>query len=71
MVNARTGFTYVHAVHVTLFSSKNFICNAQNSMCMQYFFADELTTGAIPEMENTVLEGILETLLTSFYNRSF
>ena len=32
---------------------KDFIRNAQNSMCMQYFSADELTTGEIPEMENT------------------
>ena len=32
---------------------KDFICNAQNSMSMQYFSADELhlTTGEIPEME--------------------
>ena len=29
-----------------------FHCNAQNFMCMQYFSADELTTGEIPEMEN-------------------
>ena len=34
-VNACTGFTYVHAIH--------FHHNTQNSMCMQYFSADELT----------------------------
>ena len=36
---------YFPAIH------KDFICNAQNSMCMQYFSADELTTSKIPEME--------------------
>ena len=32
---------------------KDFFCNAKKSMCMQYFSADKLTTGEIPEMENT------------------
>ena len=29
------------------------IRNAQNSMCTQYFSADEWTTGEIHEMDNT------------------
>ena len=32
---------------------KDFFRNAQNYMCMQHFSAYELTTGEIPEMENT------------------
>ena len=58
---------WTRALILSLFFSKDFIRNAQNSMCMQYFSADELTTGAICEMENTALKGTLETLLTKFF----
>ena len=51
-VNACTGFTYLCDVHAVLYMQlyfptirKDFHRNAQNSICMQYFSADELTKG--------------------------
>ena len=46
--------TYVHVC-----AHQDFHCNAQNYMCMQYFSADELTAGDIPEMKNTEQPPIL------------
>ena len=47
-VNACTGFTYLRVMCAQLYFPtirKDCHCNAQNSMCMQYFSADKLTTG--------------------------
>ena len=55
-VNAFTGFTYAARSYMQLYFPairKDFICTAKNATCVQYFSADELTTGEIPEMENT------------------
>ena len=52
-VNACVGFTYVHANFI--FQQSIRILSAMPKIlcaCNNYFSADELTTGEIPEMEN-------------------
>ena len=61
-VNACTGFTYLCDVRAVLYMQlyfptirKDFHCNVHNSMCMQYFSADELTTGVKNTQQRPVL----------------
>ena len=48
--NSERGFTSMCTLYMQLYFPavhKDFYRNAQNSMCMQYFSADELTTGEV------------------------